>query len=171
MKVKIDINPVDYWNFNKFVMLKEPTARRNFIITMIINPLIILTSLLFIGSILQISISVVLIIAIILGAIADLHIIYKKRSHIMKTSYNNQGILGEHTIEINEKGVRETTSVNDAFNKWEGIYKVTQNSEYIYIFLNSMLAHLIPKRAFNSIDEANEFYNKSVDFWKIGRNI
>lgn len=168
MKVKVDINRIDYWNYNKYAMLKVPKLRFNFILNMIAIPVSIFITLLFL---LNIPIANVLIITIIGGCIGDLLVINITKWQIMRLPYNKVGLLGEHTIEINEKGVRETTSVNDGFQTWEGIQSVEQDKAYIYIFLDSILAHIIPKIAFNSIAEANEFFNKSVEFWKKERNM
>lgn len=170
MRVKFNIDRIDYWNFNKYTMLNIPKIRRNFILNMISVPIIILICLLFFKKSYDMTITVVFILTVIGGIIGDLLLIGIVKLQVMKIPYNKDGLMGEHTIEIDEKGVRETTAVNDGFHLWEGIHSIKQDKEYIYIFLDSILAHIIPKKAFNSVNEANEFYNKSVEFWQYRKN-
>lgn len=170
MKVKYTINAADYWNFNKYFILKTPSIRRNYILSLAAVPVLVLVGLLFIRTFYEMSLMFVIIFSIVGGAVGDLFLIHTTRIQIMRIPNNNPGVLGEHAIEINEKGVRETTAVNDGFQSWEGIQNIEQDKDYIYIFLGSMLAHIIPKRAFSSPEAASAFYNQSVDFWKKTRS-
>lgn len=163
MKVKINISRNDFWNFNKYSYLNIPKFKRNFILEMICMPVLIFF-LLYDKTIIM-PFPLIILISIVSGAVGDLFLIYITKMQIMKMPLNKAGLLGEHIIEIDEKGVRETTSVNDGFTLWEGIDKVVQDKNYIYIFFDSILAHIIPKLSFKSINEANEFYNKSVEYF------
>lgn len=76
---------------------------------------------------------------------------------------NRKGITGEHSIEISEEGLREKTTVNDSFSTWESVTKLDQDKKYLFIFLGHEV-YTIPKSAFTSIEEADAFFNKCVDF-------
>lgn len=170
MQIKVDINRLDYWNFNKYSIRKIPSLRRNFILNMIALPILVFIGFLFLRILFQMSFPLVLIVSIVGGIIGDLLLLYMMKLQIMKLPEDKEGLLGEHIIEISEEGIRESTSVNTGFNIWNGVHGIDQDKDYIYIFLDSMLAHIIPKKSFQSMVEANEFYNKTVHYWKNGRN-
>ena len=67
------------------------------------------------------------------------------------------GILGEHTIEISPEGLFEMTSVNESKHYWCGIRNVYSTDSYIFVFINKSVAHIIPKRAFKSNEESQNF--------------
>lgn len=70
----------------------------------------------------------------------------------------NNGILGEHKIQIDQQGIVESTQINESHFLWRGIAKVTQNNQYIFIFINSDRFHAIPKRSFANYGESKKFY-------------
>ncbi|NOK64186.1 MAG: hypothetical protein GFH27_549415n48 [Chloroflexi bacterium AL-W] len=69
------------------------------------------------------------------------------------------GVLGNHTIEISEKCLRETTDVNDTAYAWENIGAIEQDEQYLYIFVGMLCAYIIPKQAFTTIDEVQAFHH------------
>jgi len=36
----------------------------------------------------------------------------------------NRGVLGEHTFEIREEGLREITNDNDSLHRWSGLHRL-----------------------------------------------
>jgi len=166
VKIKVEINRLDYWNLNKYSIRKIPSLRRNFILNMIALPVFVFIGFSFLTTPFQMSFSIVFILSIVGGIVGDLLLIYRMKSQIMKLPEDKPGLLGKHIIEISEEGIRESTSVNTGLQTWNGVLSVEQDKEYIYVFLDSMIAHIIPKRSFESIVEANQFYNKAIQYWK-----
>jgi hypothetical protein len=41
---------------------------------------------------------------------------------------------------------------------WAGVDRIEQNPEYIFIYTSPAAAHVIPKRAFRDMQEADRFY-------------
>lgn len=158
MTVKININKNDLWNMNKYFILKRPLLRFLFIIEILIIPLAII-------NILKTSISY-MIIGAVFGIIIDILVLLLMKALIMSLYANKKGVLGEHAIEISENGINESTSVNQGLHLWTGVYDVFESKHYIFIAIDKLQAHVIPKRSFNSDKEANEFYNKSIEYWK-----
>ncbi len=85
---------------------------------------------------------------------------------VLSTSTEKSGTLGTHTYSLNEQGLHETTKFNDALHKWTGIRSVEKSDSYIFIRINSYLFHLIPRRAFSSNKEYEEFWSKAYGYWK-----
>lgn len=69
-----------------------------------------------------------------------------------------KGLLCEHTVTLAEDFFIETTAVNESKHIWSGIYKIDQDETCIYIYISAANAYQIPKRAFQSAKDAQEFF-------------
>jgi hypothetical protein len=69
----------------------------------------------------------------------------------------NAGFLCEHRIEITPEYMIETTDVGETKVFWRGVEKIAEDSGYLYFYTGAMQAHVIPRRAFASRAEAQEF--------------
>lgn len=79
-------------------------------------------------------------------------------------SNKRSGLICEHSVEITVDGLREKTEANDTFRQWEYIDKIKANKKYIYYCVGRQ--HLgIPKKAFESDLEAEQFFQKALLFW------
>jgi hypothetical protein len=78
----------------------------------------------------------------------------------------NKGILTEHHLKILDTGLVEETSMNTTSHSWAGIVDICQNRDYIFIYVTQHAAHVIPKKAFKSRDEATNFFQYACQLWK-----
>jgi hypothetical protein len=85
---------------------------------------------------------------------------------ILSTSTEKSGTLGTHIYSLSEQGLHEITKHNDALHKWTGIQSVEKSGTYIFIRINGYLFHLIPRCAFSSDKEYEEFWSKAHGYWK-----
>jgi len=81
----------------------------------------------------------------------------------MLTPEKQRGLLGEHSITLENDAIIEHTSVDENKRNWEGVFKIIAHNDYIYIFLTPQLAHVIPRRAFSSPDLAESFFQKACE--------
>ncbi len=162
MNVTVDITRIDYWEFNKFAMTTIPKYRTNFIINIIAIPVSSFVILL----LMKLPFYYVLVSSVILGIISDMLLIYFMKKSIMKIPDGREGFLGKHVIEIRSDGLSETTSVNEGLHLWKGIRSIHQNEKYIFIFIDNLMAHIIPKRSFSSLKDAEDFYNLAIKYWE-----
>jgi hypothetical protein len=72
----------------------------------------------------------------------------------------DKGLLGWHQLVLSESGLVEKTAVGESHTAWAGVDRVEQNPEYIFIYTSAVGAHIIPKRAFKDIQEAEGFYQR-----------
>jgi hypothetical protein len=72
-----------------------------------------------------------------------------------------RGQLGKHKVVLTEGGVVESTAVGESRISWAGVHRIEQNPQYIFIYTSPAAAHLIPKRAFRDMQEAEDFYQLS----------
>lgn len=72
-------------------------------------------------------------------------------------------------MRLAKKGLRETTVVNNSFTEWSGFERIEQNEKYIFVFCNAMVAHTIPKRAFEDEKQSTEFYSALKEYFEKSR--
>jgi hypothetical protein len=77
---------------------------------------------------------------------------------LLKEEKPGRGQLGTHKVILNEAGLVESTAVGESRCSWPGVDRVEHDQQYIYIYTAPHAAHIIPKRAFNNLHEAESFY-------------
>ena len=75
----------------------------------------------------------------------------------------NKAIWGKHNITINDQELAETTEVGESRCRWSGVERVAENEDYIFIYVSTASAHVIPKRFFSSREQAEAFYQAAKD--------
>jgi hypothetical protein len=80
---------------------------------------------------------------------------------LLKEEKADRGQLGRHRMVLNEGGVAESTAVGESRTSWVGVDRIEQNPKYIFIYTSRAAAHIIPKRAFKDMREAEGFYQFS----------
>lgn len=65
-------------------------------------------------------------------------------------------MLGEKTVEFGADGITEINPVGRCFYKWESVDAVEENNGDLYIFLDKLLAIIIPSASFSSDIEKTE---------------
>jgi hypothetical protein len=80
---------------------------------------------------------------------------------LLKQEKPGRGQLGRHRVVLTEDGVVESTAVNESRTSWAGVDRIEQNPQYIFIYTSPAAAHVIPKRAFRDMQEAEGFYQLS----------
>lgn len=77
---------------------------------------------------------------------------------------HNRSIVGPKRITINEDFIEVKGSFSIGRIFWGGVEKVEQNSDYVFIFVATNSAHIIPKKAFANSDEAVRFFNAAKTY-------
>ena len=70
----------------------------------------------------------------------------------------NKGVLCEHTLELTDVGVMETSPVGQHSTRWAGIPRVGETATHVFIYIGSNMAHVIPR--------ANVLHGNVDDFMK-----
>jgi hypothetical protein len=60
-------------------------------------------------------------------------------------SRKHTGIVGEHTLEIKEDGLEETTTVNRSLHRWNPAFRINKFGPHVWIFTTDTQFFLIPK--------------------------
>jgi tetratricopeptide (TPR) repeat protein len=77
---------------------------------------------------------------------------------LLKEERLEKGLLGRHTLKLDEAGLLESTAVGESRTLWAAVDRVEQNGEYIFIYTQPIAAHIVPKRAFDNAQAAESFY-------------
>jgi hypothetical protein len=77
---------------------------------------------------------------------------------LLRDEKPGRGQLGRHKVVLTEGGLVESTAVGESRTSWAGVHRIEQNPRYIFIYTSPVAAHLIPKRAFRDMQEAEDFY-------------
>jgi hypothetical protein len=77
---------------------------------------------------------------------------------LVKQERPGRGQLGRHKVVLGGGGLIESTAVGESRTSWAGVDRIEQNPDYIFIYTSPAAAHVIPKRAFRDVQEADRFY-------------
>ena len=62
-------------------------------------------------------------------------------------------MIGFHEVTISDTGVFEKSDVGESTISWKGIERIAATPEHLFLFVNSLSGHAIPKGAFKSEEE------------------
>jgi hypothetical protein len=64
----------------------------------------------------------------------------------------NEGLLGEHTMTLNEDGIVDSNPNGETKVNWSGIIKLTEDDSNLYLYNSSVSAYIIPKREVKDLE-------------------
>lgn len=76
---------------------------------------------------------------------------------ILVFSRRNDCVLTDHVLEIRDGGLFEATKFNESMFFWPGLIKVVKRPGFVAVYIAQHMAHIIPDRAFRSIQERDQF--------------
>lgn len=163
MEVKTDITRRDLVQFNLYML---PHLRANFILVGVIGlGLLMFIVVLDVPDTLDSWLSAVIV--SLGGAVGSVLVGFAlSLVWMLFAASGKAGVLGKHVYTISDQGFHERTQSIDTFHKWSGIQSLLKSNSYIFFRINSYLFYVIPKRAFSSEGEYEEFWNKANRYWK-----
>ena len=87
------------------------------------------------------------------------------KGRVIKLAGQQPGLFCEHTIEISPEWLSEKTQVNESKVAWSTMKSLEEDPEYLFLFVDRLVAHVIPKCAFSSPHEAEVFLNTARRYW------
>jgi YcxB-like protein len=82
---------------------------------------------------------------------------------------DRHGVFGEHTVTLTPEALHERTKVNDSKAAWAGIYRIDDSRDHIFIFTQPNAAHVIPRRAFPTPSDADQFVQTARSYFDAAR--
>lgn len=75
-------------------------------------------------------------------------------------------MLDNHNLKIDSEGVSAKGQVSEGSIRWSGVLDIIETKEYFFIFVDTAMGFIIPKRVFSSPADADQFLNTAKSFWK-----
>ena len=66
-------------------------------------------------------------------------------------------MFGRHRVTISPHGIAESGEFGESTTAWQAVECVVSAEEYAYVYLNALAAIIVPRRAFDSPAEFDEF--------------
>jgi hypothetical protein len=73
---------------------------------------------------------------------------------------NGKGVLGEHTLEITEEGLVESTDVNRTLANWNSAFQIRRTGSYAFIYVSVGNAHVVPLKTLPLEGSVEEFLDE-----------
>ena len=71
-----------------------------------------------------------------------------------------------HTTEITPEYLRQQDATGETKTRWNGIHKVVETATHIVLWVSPSAAYVVPKRAFDSEENAALFAQNAVNYWQ-----
>ena len=71
----------------------------------------------------------------------------------------NKGILGRHRVTLTPESVIEASEFSQNATSWRAVERVVEFGDHVFIYINSMAAIVVPRRAFPAPSEFDKFIN------------
>ena len=154
-ELEYQISMDDYVEFNMCHSRNSKTFKKSMLVITLLGPVIFITiALVYFGDFL--GVSIFLIASIIWIAFIRKYTLATTRRRI--TKFINEGDTSEifelKKLIINDDGVFWSSKTSEGKYNWNGIIKLCDLEEYIYLYVSSVQAIIIPK---SQIDDNDEF--------------
>lgn len=164
MEIKFDFTEKDYLEYSKFYMLNSNTVKRTlfaqrYIVSLVISLISILLFRFFSPYTFLMDVCIfggAYVLWVLLYPKYFYHTINKRVKRTLKEE-KNSNLFGERTIVLTTKGITQISHLGESSNTWKSIEYVTENKNYIYLFINAINAYVIPKATFSSENEKSAF--------------
>lgn len=163
MRIKYNLTEDDYINFNMYHLKNSDTLKKSIMINRYVTPLIFLIIPFVLRKISNIPFwywAIVFTITYIIWGVSyekNLYKINKKRIKKMLKESSNEGLVGEKILEIDGEYIRSKSYARESNIHIKSIKNIKEDDNYIFIYVNSIEAVIVPLRAFNSKEEKENF--------------
>jgi hypothetical protein len=163
LKVEFNLTKDDYIAFNMYYLENSATIKRTLFIHRYFVSLVFLVLPFLLAAVSDVPFMIWL---VLYGLAFILWIIFypryfmsitKKRIIKMIDEGKNSHMFGFRSITLTETGVEETKEHGESKTAWSSIEKVEELQDYLYIFVGSLNAYIVPDRAFDNDEQKNEF--------------
>lgn len=79
------------------------------------------------------------------------------RAWVRRLPRDDGATLGAHQLELGEEGFVVEGRAGRSFVRWSAIVELRETSEHVFLFVDRMLAYVVPKRAFAADPDCRAF--------------
>lgn len=73
---------------------------------------------------------------------------------------DNENLLNHRKLTLRVDGIQQISEHNVVNTPWEQIDSIWETEDYLFLYISSLSAYIIPKRAFNSKEDQEDFFNE-----------
>lgn len=77
---------------------------------------------------------------------------------------DNKNLFNQRTLVLTDDGITETSSIGESQIRWDKINHLEETEDYLYIYVSSVSAHIVPKRVFENLSEQEKFISKITGY-------
>ncbi len=165
MKLKYSLTKDDFINFNLNYMHNSNSLKKTLFINRFIVPLIFLIIPFLLYDIADMEFIIFMITFILLFILwisfynKFVDNINRKRLNKILNENNPNDLLGERVLEIIGDKIKITNSSGENIIRVNSIKKIIENDNYIFVYINSITAIIVPLMTFRSDEEKDTFKN------------
>ena len=170
MELTFKLTEEDYINYNVAHSKTSPSMKRSILIQRIMGPVIFVITPFIIVQFSDIPLWYWL---IVFGLSSITWFIYypkyamweiTRRIKKMLAEGNNENLFNERILVLTDEGITETSSIGETKISWVKIERLEETEDYLYIYVSSVSAHIVPKRVFENSSEQEKFINKITEY-------
>lgn len=163
MRLEFELTQEDYINYHIAYSKKSPSIRRSIMIQRMFGPAIFIIAPFIVIKFSEIPLWYWI---IIFGITSIAWFIFfpkysnwdmKRRLKKMLKEGSNENLFNTRSVTLTESGITEASSIGQSKINWDKIVSLEETDDYIYIYISSVSAHIIPKRVFENITEQRFF--------------
>lgn len=79
--------------------------------------------------------------------------------------------LGQRQIRVSATEFYAKYPLSETILKWQAMFDVVEDTDYIYIFLKKGYGWIIPKRAFANAEQAKQFADTAKSYWQTAKSM
>jgi len=152
MKLEIEITRQDYADFNQFHFIKYRLKRSALIIAIVIIVMQVILN----GSHFDLAGTVISTMA---GLLVYFGIIYFSLKNTRKIPSAGGAILGKREMEFLEDTIKYKSETGEGSRIWSSIKRIEEGKNAYYLYLDTNMGLIIPKRFFGSEADQKDFVN------------
>jgi hypothetical protein len=75
----------------------------------------------------------------------------------------SKGYFGPCSLSIAAEGIVETKPNGESKRKWAAVTRIVVTSQHVFVYTSPVEAFILPRRAFDSDDQCQEFVRRLAD--------
>lgn len=87
----------------------------------------------------------------------------KKISKMLKEG-KSKSLLGQMKMTISENGIWNVYAHTESKSSWDVVERIVVTTKYVYIYIGSVAAYIVPFRAFSVAEEKSQFIDALTNF-------
>jgi len=168
MEIKYTLTEEDYLKFNLFHIKNSDTAAKSLKMQRFITPFVYIVLAFVFSKMMDVPLLYTLIPFAIVGVLWIIfypkyfyRVVVRQTKKMIKEG-KNEGLLGSHTMFLNDEGIRDTNATGETKVNWSGILHLKEDHDNLYVYNSSVSAYILPKRELGNHEEFKKYIHTKL---------